>query len=89
MTLVVVWKAEDRLMAVADTRIVRSAGNVLTEHGPKLLPITVACKQPGPSGFFDKEVYRTDVGFAYSGLHAECTRCARPIDHSAFEAYWG
>ena len=54
-------------MAIADTRIVRSAVNVLTEHGPKLLPITVVCKQPGTSGFFDKEVYRNDIGFAYSG----------------------
>lgn len=67
VTLVAVWRAEDRLMAVADTRIVRSAGNVLTEHGPKLLPITIVCKQPGASGFFDKEVYRADIGFAYSG----------------------
>ncbi len=54
-------------MAIADTRIVRTANNVLTEHGPKLLPITVVCKQPGASGFFDKEVYRSDIGFAYSG----------------------
>jgi hypothetical protein len=54
-------------MAVADTRIVRSAGNVLTEHGPKILPITVVCKQPGDSGFFDREAYRADFGFAYSG----------------------
>jgi hypothetical protein len=67
MTLVAVWRAEDQLMAIADTRIVRSAGNVLTEHGPKLLPITVVCKQPGASGFFNKEVYRSDIGFAYSG----------------------
>jgi hypothetical protein len=67
MTLVAVWRAEDRLMAIADTRIVRTPGNVLTEHGPKLLPITLACKQPGASGFFDKEVYRADIGFAYSG----------------------
>lgn len=67
MTLVAVWKAQGRLMAIADTRISRSAGNVLTEHGPKLLPITVVCRQPGASGFFDKEVYRADIGFAYSG----------------------
>jgi hypothetical protein len=46
---------------------VRTAGNVLTEHGPKLLPITLVCKQPGASGFFDKETYRSDIGFAYSG----------------------
>ena len=68
MTLVAAWKAaEDRLMAIADTRISRSAGNVLSEHGPKRLPVTVVCRQPGASGFFDKEVYRTDIGFAYSG----------------------
>jgi hypothetical protein len=64
---VAVWKAEDRLMAVADTRIVRGPGNVLTEHGPKLLPITIVCKQPGANGFFDREAYRTEIGFAYSG----------------------
>jgi hypothetical protein len=67
LTLVAVWRAENRLMAVADTRIVRAPGNVLTEHGPKLLPITVVCRQPGASGFFDREVYRADIGFAYSG----------------------
>jgi hypothetical protein len=67
MTLVAVWRAEDRLMAIADTRIVRGPGNVLTEHGPKLLPIAVVCKQPGTSGFFDREAYRTEIGFAYSG----------------------
>jgi len=54
-------------MAIADTRIVRTPGNVLTEHGPKLLPVTVVCKQPGTTGFLDKEVYRADIGFAYSG----------------------
>jgi hypothetical protein len=67
MTLVAVWKAEGRLMAIADTRVARSVGNVLTEHGPKLLPITVVCRQPGVSGFFDKEVHRADIGFAYGG----------------------
>jgi hypothetical protein len=54
-------------MAIADTRIVRAPGNVLTEHGPKLLPITIGCKQPGTSGFFDREAFRTEIGFAYSG----------------------
>src|SRR6478752_8831702 len=60
MTLVAVWKAEGRLMAVADTRIARSAGNVLTEHGPKLLPITVVCRQPalGPEAEIDACVSR-------------------------------
>lgn len=67
MTLVAVWRAENRLMAIADTRIIRSAGNVLTEHGPKLLPIRVRGKRPGPSGFFDREAFQFDIGFAYSG----------------------
>jgi hypothetical protein len=71
MTLVAVWRAENRLMAVADTRIItriiRSAGNVLTEHGPKLLPIKIHGKQPGVSGFFDRTAFQFDIGFAYSG----------------------
>jgi hypothetical protein len=54
-------------MAIADTRIAKSAGNVLTEHGPKLLPITIRGKQPGPSGFFNREAFQFDIGFAYSG----------------------
>jgi hypothetical protein len=68
MTLAVVWKVDGRLMAAADTRISRSAGNVLTEHGLKLLPISVVCRQcPLDGGAFDKEVYRADFGVAYSG----------------------
>ena len=67
MTLVAVWRTENQLMAVADTRIIRSAGNVLTEHGPKLLPVRIRGKQPGPSGFFDREAFQFDIGFAYSG----------------------
>ncbi|WFU44103.1 hypothetical protein QA640_17620 [Bradyrhizobium sp. CB82] len=67
MTLVAVWKVQgDRLMAISDSRIVGNHG-VLTEHGPKLLPITISCKQPSESGSFDREVFRADVGFAYSG----------------------
>jgi hypothetical protein len=75
MTLAAVWIDNSRLYAVADTRIVREPGNILTEHGPKLLAIGVSCKQPGSSGFFDKEVYRFIVGFAYAGatLPALCT----------------
>jgi hypothetical protein len=68
MTLVAVWKAtEDKLMAIADTRISRSVGNILTEHGPKLLPLSIVCRQPGAGHLFDKVVYRNDIGFAYSG----------------------
>lgn len=54
-------------MSIADTRIIRSQGNVLTEHGPKLLPLRIRGKQPGPSRFFDREVFQFDIGFAYSG----------------------
>ncbi|MGX9431793.1 hypothetical protein [Bradyrhizobium sp. LeoA1S1] len=67
MTLVAVWRTDDRLMAIADTRIIRAPGNVLTEHGPKLLPLNIVCRQPGPAGFFNRDVYRANVGFAYSG----------------------
>jgi hypothetical protein len=67
MTLVAVWQAGPRIQAVADTRLIRETGNILTEHGPKLLPLVVSCRQPGPSGEFDREVSRTTVGFAYSG----------------------
>lgn len=66
MTLVAVWHAEKRLMAIADTRISRSS-DVLTEHGPKILPITIRCLHPGRSGFFDREAWKFDIGFAYSG----------------------
>ncbi len=67
MTLVAVWRSESRLMAIADTRIIRSHGNVLTEHGPKLMPIRIRGRQPGPSGFFNRDAFEFDVGFAYSG----------------------
>lgn len=67
MTIAAVWRVGDRVYAIADTWIVRSLGNVLTEPGPKLLPITVSCKQPGPSNFFDREVYRAIFGYAYAG----------------------
>ena len=36
MTLVAVWRAEDRLMAVADTRIVRAPASV--EHASRCAP---------------------------------------------------
>jgi hypothetical protein len=67
MTLVAVWHAEDRLYAIADTRIIRNSGNVLTEHGPKILSLAIVCHQPSETGFFDKVVYAKEAGFAYSG----------------------
>jgi hypothetical protein len=67
MTLVAVWRIENRLMAIADTRIVRGPGNVLTEHGPKLLPISIVCREPDATGDFNRIAFRTNIGFAYSG----------------------
>jgi hypothetical protein len=67
MTLAAIWKVEEQVYAVADTRISRSPGNVLSEHGPKLLPIGLVCRQPGPSGFFDRPAYSTTFGYAYAG----------------------
>jgi hypothetical protein len=75
MTLAVVWFDNDRLYAAADTRIIREAGNVLTEHGPKLMAVNAVCKAPGPSGFFDKVSFFNAMGFVYAGatLPALCT----------------
>jgi hypothetical protein len=67
VTLVAVWIAEGSINAIADTRIIRSAGNILTEHGPKILPLSVVCKQPGTAGWYDKVMFAGSVGFAYSG----------------------
>jgi hypothetical protein len=68
MTLVAVWKFDGtrRIHAVADTRIKGDPG-ILTEHGPKILPLTMICKKPGPSGFYDREAFRAEFGFAYCG----------------------
>lgn len=41
--------------------------SVLTDHGPKLLPLTVVCRKPGPTQFFDAEAYRVEFGFAFAG----------------------
>jgi len=75
MTLAAVWFDSDRIYAVADTRIIREPGNVHTDHGPKLLSVSIVCKQPGPAGFFDQIAYRTTIGFTYAGstLSALCT----------------
>ena len=67
MTLVAVWRAGPRLHAIADTRLIRGPGNVLTEHGPKILPLTIICRQNGPQPGLDVEIARAEVGFAYSG----------------------
>ena len=68
MTLVAVWKhGPGRIHAIADTRISGIGESVFTDHGPKILPLTVICRVPGPSGFVDKEIFRADFGFAYAG----------------------
>jgi hypothetical protein len=67
MTLVAVWRTQNRLMAIADTRITRSAGNVLTEHGPKILPMSIVCREPDVTGDLNRISFHTKIGFAYSG----------------------
>lgn len=69
MTLVAVWKFDEqsRIHAIADTRI-KGAPGVLTEHGPKILPLVMICRKPKASGgFYDQEAYRAEFGFAYCG----------------------
>lgn len=68
MTLVAVWRhSPGRIHAIADTRISSGPGSVYTDHGPKILPLAVVCRKPGPSGFIDSEMYRREFGFAYAG----------------------
>jgi hypothetical protein len=68
MTLVAVWRhAPGRIHAIADTRISGIGDSVFTDHGPKILPLTVVCRVPGPSHFIDKEISRAEFGFAYAG----------------------
>jgi hypothetical protein len=68
MTLVAVWRhAPGRIHAIADTRISGIGDSVFTDHGPKILPLTMVCRVPGPSHFIDKEVFRAEFGFAYAG----------------------
>jgi hypothetical protein len=68
MTLVAVWRhAPGRIHAIADTRISGIGDSVFTDHGPKILPLTMVCRVPGPSHFIDKEIFRAEFGFAYAG----------------------
>jgi hypothetical protein len=68
MTLVAVWRhGPGRIHAIADTRSSDGPGSVYTDHGPKLLPLTTICRQPGPSGFIDQIKCRHEFGFAFAG----------------------
>jgi hypothetical protein len=64
MTIAAVWRVHERVYAAADSRISRSQGNVLTEHGPKLLPIPLVCKEFDSDG---RVVHSTVFGYAYAG----------------------
>jgi hypothetical protein len=67
MTLAAVWRVDEQIYAIADTRISRSPGSILTEHGPKILPITVLCKQEDPSSMVERISHGTTFGFAFAG----------------------
>jgi hypothetical protein len=68
MTLAAVWKVGERICAITDTRISHLPGNILTDHGPKLLPITMLCRQPSPlGGEPNRLAYSASFGFAYAG----------------------
>lgn len=70
MTVAVVWREESFLWAVADTRISRPGSNgaqSITDHGPKILPLPVVVRQPGTSGFYERERVRRTLGFVYAG----------------------
>jgi hypothetical protein len=67
MTSVAIWPEGANVWAVADTRISASSGGIHTDSGAKILPIAISCFFPGVSGFFDKQAYRSTLGFAYAG----------------------
>jgi hypothetical protein len=69
MTLVAVWRHEPgRIHGIADTRISSGVGDsVFKDHGPKILPLTMVCRHPDTNGFFEKEAFRAEFGFAFAG----------------------
>lgn len=71
MTIVAVWyePADQMIWAVGDTRISGRQLDAppLTDSGAKIFPLSIACRQPGPAGFFDHVTFNTTWGFAYAG----------------------
>src|SRR5262245_7242174 len=68
MTLVAIWQhSPGRIHGSADTRISDGSARPLTDHGPKILPLSLVCKLHGPSGFIDQEILRAEFGFAFAG----------------------
>src|SRR5262249_29131271 len=71
MTVVATWyEPFDKIVwCVSDTRVSRpgpTAGTI-TDGGAKILPLSVRTFLPGESGFFDRNILSTTVGFAYAG----------------------
>lgn len=91
MTLVLAWYREKfgELWVAADTWI--SGHGVLTDHGPKLFQIPVACRKINSTAANRRvgeitRLYRTNYGFAYSGstlaalgTHALASACAQNL----------
>ena len=68
MTVVAVWfePHDNAVWAVSDTRVTGVEG-AITDGAAKILPLTMTCLAPGPTGFFDQLTLSTTFGFAYSG----------------------
>jgi hypothetical protein len=84
MTIAIVWREADGLWAAADTRFSNpgsaDSAQILTDHGPKILPLPITVGQPGPAGFFDQIQPIAAIGFVYAGgivpalsTHAFCS----------------
>ncbi len=85
MTTIACWFNQEQqnhsIWVCGDSKI--SSGNTsLLESGAKIFSIPVICFAPGLSGFFDKQIYRSDIGLAYAGsslvglnLNAVLTTC--------------
>lgn len=70
MTVVAIWfePHDNAIWAVGDTRISgQGAGGTLTDGAAKILPLTLFCRQPGPSGDFTSPALIASLGYAYAG----------------------
>lgn len=92
MTAIAIWyePADRRVWAVGDTRVVGAYDRPLTDGASKLLPLSVACRQPGRDGFYTDLTFQTSWGFAYAGStlyalmsYAVANACLANLIHAA------
>lgn len=61
------------IWVAADTRYSRrnetggSTHSIVTEYGPKVFEVTIACRSPSDTGFFDRVSHVQTIGLAFAG----------------------